>query len=66
LKNIFDDLPDLALTPSNTRDELDCYLSTEVEDVKDGLMWWHKKRAAFPNLSHMAHNYLSIPGKSFF
>jgi len=43
LKNIFDDLPDLALAPSDTHDELDCYLTTEVEDVKDSLMWWHKK-----------------------
>jgi hypothetical protein len=33
-----------------------------VEDVKDGLMWWYEKRVAFPRLSRMARDYLSIPG----
>ena len=27
-------------------------------------MWWYKHCGAFPNLSHMAHDYLSILGKS--
>jgi len=61
--NIFDNLPDLALAPSFERDELDRYLSVEVEDVKDGLIWWYERRASFPCLSHMARDYLSIPGK---
>ena len=62
-KNIFDNLPDLAHTSSIERDELDRYLSAEVEDVKDGLMWWFERRKTFPRLSRMARNYLSIPGK---
>lgn len=62
-KNIFDNLPDLAHTSSVEQDELDRYLSAEVEDVKDGLMWWFERRNTFPRLSRMACNYLSIPGK---
>lgn len=62
-KNIFDKLPDLAPASSDTRNELDRYLATDVEDVKDGLMWWYERRAAFPHLSRMARDYLSIPGK---
>jgi hypothetical protein len=34
----------------------------DTEDVKDGLMWWYEKCVAFPRLSHMAWDYLSIPG----
>ena len=63
LKNIFDDLLDLALAPLVEHDELERYLSTVVEDVKDGLIWWYERCTSFPHLSHMAHNYLSIPGK---
>ncbi|PPQ81292.1 hypothetical protein CVT26_015194 [Gymnopilus dilepis] len=59
--NIFDNLPDLAATSTDNRDELDRYLATDVEDVKDGLKWWYDRRSAFPNLSRMAHDYLSIP-----
>ena len=44
-------------------DELECYLATAVEDVKDALKWWFDRRASFPRLSHMARDYLSIPGK---
>lgn len=61
--NIFDNLPDLAPTSNDLRDELDRYLATDTEDVKDGLLWWHKRRATFPGLSRMARVYLSIPGK---
>jgi hypothetical protein len=62
-KNIFDELPDLVST--NTHDELDRYLMADVEKVKDGLMWWNERRTAFPRLSRMACDYLSIPGKLF-
>ncbi len=61
--NIFDNLPDLALAPLFERDELDRYLSVEVEDVKDGLIWWYERHASFPCLSRMSCDYLSIPGK---
>lgn len=55
---------DIAPTPSNTSsDELQHYLATDIEDVKDPLMWWYEKRATFPCLSRMARDYLSIPGE---
>jgi len=63
--NIFDELPDLAPALLELRDELDHYLATDVEDVRDGLMWWYERRATFPRLSRMAHDYLSIPGKNY-
>jgi hypothetical protein len=37
----------------------------DVEKVKDGLMWWNERCTAFPHLSRMACDYLSIPGKLF-
>jgi hypothetical protein len=60
--NIFDNLPDLAPALSDLLDELDRYLATDVEDIRDALMWWYERRATFPRLSRMAHDYLSIPG----
>ena len=62
-KNIFDDLPDLAPTAADYRDELERYLATDVENVKDPLMWWYERRDRFPRLSRMAQDYLTIPGK---
>ena len=62
-KNIFNNLPDLALASSVERDELDHYLLAEMEDVKDGLMWWFERRSIFPRLSCMACDYLLIPGR---
>ena len=59
-KNIFDDLPKLAPVSSDTHDELDRYLATDIED---GLMWWYERCTTFPHLSRMARDYLSIPGK---
>jgi hAT family C-terminal dimerisation region len=44
-------------------DELERYLTADIEDVKDGLKWWHEKCTVFPRLSRMARNYLSIPGE---
>jgi hypothetical protein len=60
--NIFNNLPYLAPASLDIGDELDCYLATDTEDVWDGLMWWHERHAAYPYLSHMARDYLSIPG----
>jgi hypothetical protein len=60
--NIFDNLPDLVPVSDQDLDELDRYLATDVEDVKDGLLWWYTRRAIFPRLSRMARDYLSIPG----
>ena len=44
-------------------DELDRYLSTDPEHVGDVLTWWHERHRAFPQLSRMAFDYLSIPGR---
>jgi hypothetical protein len=63
--NIFDNLPGLAPALQEPHDELDQYLSTDTEDVKDAILWWHERRATFPHLSCMARDYLSIPGKCF-
>lgn len=61
--NPFYNLPSLAPPkPSDLRDELDRYLSTDPESVDNVLLWWHGKRATFPTLSRMALDYLSIPG----
>jgi hypothetical protein len=61
--NVFDNLLDVMTSSQDNHNKLDCYLATDVEDVKDGLMWWYERHATFPCLSYMAQNYLSIPGK---
>jgi hAT family C-terminal dimerisation region len=62
--NIFDNLPALsALRTRELHDELDRYLSTDPEHVKDVLMWWTERKLMYPHLSHMVLDYLSIPGK---
>jgi hypothetical protein len=43
-------------------DELDRYLATDPEQTDNVLAWWHERRPAFPCLSRMAIDYLSIPG----
>jgi len=64
--NIFDELPALiAPKIAELHDELACYLSTDPKQVKDVLLWWHEHEAMYPCLSHMALNYLTIPGKAF-
>jgi hypothetical protein len=62
--NIFDHLPNLAPMSSDLGNELDCYIVADIEDTKDALMWWYERHTTFPRLSLMAHDYLSIPGKS--
>ncbi len=52
-----------ATPTSSSNDELQRYLAADIEDVKDGLMWWYERRAVFPRLSRMARAYLSIPGE---
>lgn len=61
---MFDNLMDV-MPPCSLDNELQHYLATDIEDVKDRLMWWHERYASFPQLSHTAHDYLSIPGKYF-
>jgi hypothetical protein len=45
--------------------EVDRYLSTRrIKDVSDPLRWWVENRGAYPCLSRMAKDYLTIPGTS--
>ena len=63
-KNVFDNLASLnAPTCAELRDEYDRYLSTDPEVVDDILLWWSERHAMYPRLSHMALDYLTIPGK---
>ena len=65
---MFDSLMDttpLTGHVASSNDELQRYLATDIEDVKDGLMWWYEKHEIFPRLSQMARGYLSIPGEHF-
>jgi hypothetical protein len=62
-KNMFDNLSTLAApNAADLRDELDRFLSTDPEYVKDVLMWWFERQHLYPQLSRMALDYLSIPG----
>ena len=61
--NIFDDLPALS-TPatSELHDELDCYLSTDSEQVTNVCKWWYERKGTYPCLYHMALDYLTNLG----
>jgi hypothetical protein len=62
-RNMFDDLPALtAPKPADLQDELDQFLGTDPEHIKDVLAWWYERRHIYPQLSRMAMDYLSIPG----
>jgi hypothetical protein len=61
--NFFDNLLDIMPPSPDNRDELECYLAMDVENVQDGVKWWYDKQSTFPCLSCMAQDYLSIPGK---
>ena len=63
--NVFDELPELALT-SEEGSELDRYLATPIENPDDVLKWWYDQRTLYPQLSHMVHDYLSIPSVLLF
>jgi hypothetical protein len=57
-------LPSLAAPKTKQlHDELMRYLSTDIEQVKDVLLWWAEHKATYPRLSRMALNYLTIPGR---
>ena len=43
--------------------EVEEYLCEPVDNVKDPLKWWVANHHVYPNLHHMALDYLSIPGK---
>ena len=64
---MFDNLPALAPPKAaNLGSEIDHYLNSDVKHVTDLLAWWHAQCGTYPQLSRMALNYLSIPGKSLF
>jgi hypothetical protein len=48
------------------QDELDRFLGLEIEEAENVIAWWHEHRAMYPQLSRMALDYLTIPGKSIF
>jgi len=39
-------------------DELDCYLSTNPEQVTNIFKWWYERKGTYPCLHHMALDYL--------
>ncbi|KAF5332308.1 hypothetical protein D9758_018513 [Tetrapyrgos nigripes] len=45
-------------------DELDRYLSTDVEATDDVLGWWYGRKKDFPTLYRMGLDYLTIPATS--
>jgi hypothetical protein len=62
-KNIFDNLPSIqAPRPSDLRDELERFLSTDPEHVDDVFIWWYERKHVYPRLHRMALDYLTIPG----
>jgi hypothetical protein len=63
--NLFDSLPQLRnLYAAATRNKLDIYLGSDPENVSDEIGWWNNRRDHFPNLSRMALDYLTIPGRT--
>jgi hypothetical protein len=59
---MFDTILTSSTKPLEARDEVDRYLSTDTENIRDPLLWWSERRAMFPCLSRMALDYLTIPG----
>jgi hypothetical protein len=60
--NFFNKL-DVVSPSADNCDKLNHYLAMDMEDMKDGLMWWYERYATFSCLSHMAQDYLSISDK---
>src|SRR5271155_1774786 len=49
--NIFDELPALSAPASlELHDELECYLTTDPEQVSNVCAWWYEQREAYPRL----------------
>ena len=59
----FFDIPMDGIQESNELDEY--LLSHAIEKVKDPVAWWWEHQKVYPQLSVMALDYLSIPGKPF-
>src|ERR1700678_3905814 len=56
------DFFDIPMDGIQETDELDEYLSQAIEKVRDPIAWWWDHQKAYPRLSAMALDYLSIPG----
>ena len=54
----------LSMTSQLPPSKIQEYLSHPVKNVKDPLRWWVDNKHVYPNLYHMALDYLSIPGMS--
>jgi hypothetical protein len=62
-KNIFDNPPTFApLRGSALTDEIQLYLTTKCENVKNPIQWWYEKQKAYPCLHRMALDFLNISG----
>lgn len=56
-----DDGPDQE--DEGTPDELEHYLATDCNfNVENPVAWWQEHSHIFPCLSHMAMDYLTVPG----
>ena len=70
--SVLDDLLGVSSTsmdvdPSsvNGETELNAYMRVQqVANDTDPLMWWKQHQEEFPRLTHMARQYLSVPGSS--
>lgn len=62
-KNIFDNPPTFApLRKTVLVNEIQLYLTTECENVKNPIRWWYEKWKTYPCLYRMALDFMSIPG----
>ena len=64
---MFDNLPALAPSTLELRDELEVYLLSDPEQVggntsKEVITWWYERWGVYPRLHRMALDYLTIPG----
>ena len=57
------DFGDISVVANAALSEIDEYFRHPVQHVKEPLKWWFANCALYPNLSQMALDYLSIPGK---
>jgi hypothetical protein len=60
----YNDILDIDDVTTLLANEVDHYLNALTENVttEDLIRWWRSKAKLYPCLSHMALNYLSIPG----
>ena len=59
----FADFGNISVT-TDTANELDRFLQEPVENVKEPLKWWFLNCSAYPKLSRMALDFLSVPPTS--